>query len=262
MTSLRKALLLHGQGVVSLVGAGGKTSLMFKLAHEISETGHPVLTTTTTKILNPTPRQSSDLIISDCVDTIINTAKDLLNQNHLHVTVAASQVQPEKKLFGLQPQTIDVLSETKLFRWIIVEADGAARKPLKAPADHEPVIPESTTHVVGICGLSAIGKPLTEKWVHRSERFAEITGLTPGAKISEAALGDILIHEDGIFKNTPVPALRIVFLNQADVPGAREAGKKIADLLRDKEKSGLNRIIIGQMKLTPPVLAYYDLNPS
>jgi len=261
MISLRKALLLDEQGVVSLVGAGGKTSLMFKLAREISEAGETVLTTTTTKILKPTPRQSSNLIISDGADTIIDTAGDLLNHNHLHVTVAASQVQPEKKLFGLQPQTIDVLSETKLFRWIIVEADGAARKPLKAPADHEPVIPESTTQVVGICGLSGIGKPLTEKWVHRSERFAEITGLTPGAKISEAALGAVLIHENGIFKNTPLPALRTAFLNQADVPGAREAGEKVVDLLRDKQQTGLNRIIIGQMNLTPPVLAVYDLNP-
>ena len=145
MVPLRQALMLEGQGVISLVGAGGKTSLMFKLAHEISEAGDSVLTTTTTKILNPTPRESSNLIVSDSVDSIIHNAAELLNNNQLHVTVAASRVLPENKLIGLQPEVIDTLAQTKLFRWIIAEADGAARKPLKAPADHEPVIPGSTT---------------------------------------------------------------------------------------------------------------------
>jgi probable selenium-dependent hydroxylase accessory protein YqeC len=252
--------MLEGQGVICLVGAGGKTSLMFRLAHEISEAGDPVLTTTTTKILYPAPRQSSDLIISDDFDTIIRTVRELLDKNRRHITVAAKHVQPENKLIGLQPEIVDALADTKLFSWIIVEADGAARKPLKAPADHEPVIPEFTTHVVGICGLSAIGNPLSEKWVHRSERFAEITGLKSGQMIAGAAYRDMLVHENGIFKNAPMSARRIVLLNQADVPGGLEAGKRIAELLIKKEKTGLNRIIIGQIKESPAVLEYYDLD--
>ena len=262
MTQLRQALNLEGRGMISLVGAGGKTSLMFKLAQEISEAGDPVLTTTTTKILHPTLEQSSNLIISDQVDTIVKSAEEMFSKNQRHITAAASQVQPENKLIGLHPEIIDALADIKLFRWIIVEADGAARKPLKAPADHEPVIPESTTHVAGICGLSAVGNPFSEQWVHRSERFAEITGLNSGQKIPWEVFGDILIHENGIFKNTPSFALRIAFLNQADVPGGHETGKRIAKLLMGKEKTGLSRIIVGQVILSPPVLEYYDLNKS
>ena len=260
MTSLCKAMMLEERGVVSLVGAGGKTSLMFKLAHEISEAGESVLTTTTTKILNPTPQQSSNLIISDHIGTIVKYTEDVFKKNRCHITAVASQVQPENKLIGLQPEIIDALAATKLFRWIIVEADGAARKPLKVPADHEPVIPISTTHVAGICGLSAVGNPFSNKWVHRPERFAEITGLNIGQPIPGEIVGDILVHESGIFKNTPSSALRLAFLNQADVPGGNEAGKRIAELLMEKEKTGLNRIIIGQVKLSPPVLEYYDLD--
>ena len=260
MTSLKQALLLDGLGVVSLVGAGGKTSLMFKLAHEIAEAGDRVLTTTTTKILNPIPQQSSNVIISDDVDTIVKSAEGAFNKNQCHITVAANQVQSENKLIGLPPELIDALAATKLFRWIIVEADGAARKPLKAPADHEPVIPKSTTRVAGICGLSAVGNPFTEKWVHRPERFAEITGLNIGQTIPGEIFRDILVHEKGIFKNTPSSALRLAFLNQADVPGGNEAGIRIAELLMEKEKTGLNRIIIGQVKWSPPVLDYYDLD--
>ena len=252
--------MIKGQGVVSLVGAGGKTTLMYKLAHEIAKNGEPVLTTTTTKIVAPAEDQSSSLILSDSVETLVSKAKDLLNKHNLHITAVADQLQKEKKLVGLPPDTIDAICRAKLFRWIIVEADGAARKPLKAPADHEPVIPETTSHVVGIAGLSGVGKPLTDKWIHRPERFEEITGLAAGAAVTEAAVGDIFIHEKGIFKGTPANALRIAFLNQADIPGAPEVGKTIAGLLRETEQTGLKRIVIGQTKLVPPVVEYYEVN--
>jgi probable selenium-dependent hydroxylase accessory protein YqeC len=260
MTQLREALMIEGQGLVSLVGAGGKTTLMFKLAHEIAKKGEPVLTTTTTKIVAPAEDQSSCLILSDCAETLMRKAKDLLNKHNLHITAAADQLPTEEKLIGLPPDTIDALYKTKLSRWIIVEADGAARKPLKAPAEHEPVIPETTNRVVGIAGLSGVGKPLTEKWIHRPEHFEKIAGLTAGAAVTEAAVGDLFIHKKGIFKGAPAHALRIAFLNQADIPGAREMGKTIAGLLREIESTGLKRIVIGQTKLEPPVLAYYEMN--
>ena len=64
MVSLRDALMLGEGGVISLVGAGGKTSLMFRLAHELEKAGERVLTTTTTKIYEPSADQSAGLIVS------------------------------------------------------------------------------------------------------------------------------------------------------------------------------------------------------
>jgi probable selenium-dependent hydroxylase accessory protein YqeC len=260
MISLRHALMLEGEGVVSLVGAGGKTSLMFKLAHEICEAGESVMTTTTTKIYEPTRDQSSFLIVSDSVETIVNKAKDLLKNKKLHVTAAASHVHHENKLTGLQPESIDLLAKTNLFRWILVEADGAAGRPLKMPAGYEPVIPESTKWVIGMVGLNSVGKPLTDEWVHRPELFSAITGLAVKEKVTEAAIGDVLIHDKGIFKDASANALRLVFLNQADVPGGLAAGRAITHLLAKKKKTKLKRIIIGQMMTESPVLEYSDLN--
>jgi len=48
--SLYHALLLENGGVITIVGAGGKTSMMFQLAKVLSSAGDTVLTTTTTKI--------------------------------------------------------------------------------------------------------------------------------------------------------------------------------------------------------------------
>ncbi|MCF8109113.1 MAG: hypothetical protein K9J81_08985, partial [Desulfohalobiaceae bacterium] len=47
-------LLPERSGIISLVGAGGKTSLMFQLAREIAARKQRVLTTTTTRIFSPT----------------------------------------------------------------------------------------------------------------------------------------------------------------------------------------------------------------
>lgn len=259
MTSLRKALMLEGQGVVSLVGAGGKTSLMFKLAHEIAETGEPVLTTTTTKIYAPEPEQSSCLIVSDSVETIVSEASNFHKNKKLHVTAAAGQLPSENKLIGLPPKTIDVLSKKNIFRWILVEADGAIGRPLKVPANHEPVIPESTKLVIGLVGLSGVGKLVTDEWVHRRERFSFITGLSEGQEITETAVCNLIIHDRGLFKDAPGDAVCLVFLNQADVAGGFETGKQIGNLLAMQKKTKLKRVIIGQLEKEPPVLEYYEM---
>ena len=60
-----------------------------------------------------------------------------------------------------EPEKIRGLSEEEYRKLktqcdvLLVEADGAKRKPLKVPAEHEPVIPEDTDMVIGIAGASA-----------------------------------------------------------------------------------------------------------
>ena len=252
--------MLEGQGMISLVGAGGKTSLMFKLAHEIFESGESVLTTTTTKIFMPRPQQSDCLIVSDSVESIMKKAGDFLAKKKLHVTAAAAYAHPENKLSGLRPQDIDIILKTALFRWVIVEADGAAGKPLKAPAGYEPIIPMSTKWLVGVVGLKSVGKALSGEWVHRPEHFSAISGLGAGKKITEETIGTVLTHKKGTFKDAPTNALRIAFLNQADVPGGLAAGRQIADLLIDKKKTGLKRVVIAQILRKPSVLEYHEIN--
>ena len=258
MVSLREGLMLEGGGVVSLVGAGGKTSLMFKLAQELSMAGESVLTTTTTKIFEPDPDQSSCVIVFDSVTKMLDQAQKLIDQ-HPHITAACDRQPDTGKLIGFSPEAVDVFWESHLFRWILVEADGAAGRPLKAPADHEPVIPVCTKYLVGIVGLNAVGRSLADPWVFRLERFAELTGISPGSDVTEAAVADVLIHKNGIFKNASAKAVRIAFLNQADTPENRAAGQHIGRLLTEKINSGLKRVVIGQTRADSPVLDIYDL---
>ena len=272
MTSLRESMRLHGGGVVSIVGAGGKTSLMFRIAHELSLAGESVLTTTTTKIFKPSKKQSFQLVVSQSLDEILSKAGVLLKDNP-HLTAASkvlrtifdarsrdTKMKYQKKLVGFQPEFIDELLKGGVFQWILVEADGAAGKPLKAPAAHEPVIPKSTRWLIGVVALDGVGKPLNDHWVFRPERFAEITGLHPGEAVNEASIAAVVLHEQGLMKGASGRVERYVFLNKADLPKGLVKGRAIAALISSQKNSGLNRVVIGQAAHEPPVLEYCDVN--
>jgi probable selenium-dependent hydroxylase accessory protein YqeC len=255
---LRNALLLEDGGIISLVGAGGKTSLMYCLARELAAEGQTVLTTTTTRILAPTPEQSPGVILSADADEILERAVGML-QKQKHITVAGDQSPETGKLVGFAPETIDRLLASRIFDWIIVEADGAAGRPLKAPADHEPVIPASTGWLIGMVGLSAIGKPLSEEGVFRSSIFSSISDLPPGAEITTEAVAAAIVHERGILKNAPSRCRRLVFLNQADTDGRKAVAMQILKSLQRAAANRIERVIIGQVMNRPRILAVHDL---
>ena len=259
MVSLREGLMLKDGGVVSLAGAGGKTSLMFRLARELASDGETVLTTTTTKIFEPSPDQATHVILAVSASGLMQPARLLLKKQP-HICAAAARLPAKGKLDGFAPEIIDEIRNSRLFRWIIVEADGAAGRPLKVPADHEPVIPASTTHLVGVVGLNGVGRPFTDQWVFRGRQFADVTGLEPGAAITDIAVTNALVDKNGIFKNTPAAAVRIAFCNQANVPENLVAGRRIAQILCRRKNAGLKRLVIGQALFDPPILEVYDLN--
>ena len=107
------------------MGGGGKTTLMFKLARELSLAGEPVLTTTTTKIFEPSLDQAGGVILSGSVPNLLDRADELLDK-HRHLTAAVGKLPESGKLYGFRPEIIGELWNAGLFQWIIVEADGAA----------------------------------------------------------------------------------------------------------------------------------------
>ena len=256
MPSLRHSLMLKKGGVISIVGAGGKTTLMFRLARELSKDGDRVLTTTTTKIYMPTRTQSSIVMISGSAKTIVHRARQVFKHHH-HISAGSALLPLTNKLKGLKPETIDSLWQSGLFRWIIVEADGAAGRPLKAPALHEPVVPQSTRWHIGLVGLKAVGKPLTDQWAFRPQLVSRISGLRVGAPITEKAIAAVLMNPNGILKNSPPRAMRYAFLNQTDSTEQLAVAKRIASVLDSNGKNGFTRVLIGQTLYEPYVHIYY-----
>jgi len=256
MTSLRHSLKLNKGGVISLVGAGGKTALMFRLARELSRQGAAVLSTTTTKIYMPNRKQTAIVMISESAGDFAIGAREILKRNP-HISAGSRLIPLRNKLKGFAPETIDAIWRSGAFRWIVVEADGAAGKPVKAPAVHEPVIPQSTTWVIGIIGLEAIGRPLTQRWAFRPQLVSKITGLALGAVITESAIAEVFVNDNGIMKGFPAHAKRIAFLNQAESRERLEAGRRIAEMINSHKTAGFAGVLIGQTLYEPIVREYY-----
>lgn len=244
------ALQLNSRGVISLIGAGGKTSLMFCLAKELAGFKKKVLTTTTTKILTPDKEQSPCTLLADSFPELEKKVKSCLSRYN-HFSAGSENDPAQGKIEGFNADIIDQLWQKNLFDWIIVEADGAAQKALKASDSHEPVIPKATTVLILVTGLDAKGKPLDDKHVHRSELFSKNTGLGSGQIIDESSIAACIDIEINKANSLSGPVRSIVFLNKADNHEKVISAKKIAQLLQTNRF--INKIITGSLLNEPLV---------
>lgn len=211
--------------LIALVGGGGKTTTMLKLAKELKEIGKRVLVTTTTAINEPECHLYDRLIVlknSSGVDQPANKGA--------HITVLAKEVSREGKLLGLGPEEVNALFLDKEYDFVIVEADGSRGRPIKAPAEHEPVIPSCTTAVIGVIGLDAIGKRIEDETVHRPQIFAEITEGQLKAVINADKIKKLILHEEGLFKCAPEKARKFLLLNKEDQISEKELLNLLAEL--------------------------------
>lgn len=177
---LKKALGLKGKEIISFYGAGGKSSLIAHLAKELSEAGEKVVVTSTTKIKQP--EKMPCILASESTNAFSDLQKALSKQN---VVAIGNALLPGNKLDGIASYLLEELfSSCKMANYWLVEADGAACKPIKGHASYEPVIPPASSLIVPVLGADAIGLVLNSENVHRAEIFSSITGLKRGEPIS------------------------------------------------------------------------------
>ena len=156
-------LLQIGRGVTALIGGGGKTTLMYTLASELKSRGK-VIICTSTKIKLPEQYPTLFDASEDDVAAALAT-NDIL-------CVAEKSVEDKLCAPRLPFETL-----AQLAPYVIVEADGAKRLPLKAHASHEPVIPAAAQRVVMVIGIDGIGKRIAET-CHRPTLYAQIAGVS------------------------------------------------------------------------------------
>ena len=197
--------------------------MMFALAAGLQGQGQKVLTTTTTKIFQPSLLQSPFFHCTPDPVQWLSSHRELAAL-HGHMTMAEC-VLPEGKIRGFSPQTVEAVQSLGLFDWILVEADGAARRPLKAPAEHEPVVPEASSVVLVVAGMWGVGKPLCSQWVFRPERFASLAGLRLQDTIFPEHLFRVLVHPLGPLKASPAQSRNVLFLNLGSERRNKGGGK-------------------------------------
>jgi len=242
---LKEALGIKPGDVISLVGAGGKTSAGLRLTDELAREGTPVVFTTTTRFLEPVPSEGEALILGEkeghllaqAVEALGNYRKLFLARRRLEETVTLEADFPFRlrpcKLEGVSPEFVDRLADAVPQAVIIVEADGARRRLLKAPAPYEPVVPESTTLFVPIAHTDVLGRPLDGEHVHRPEEAARLLGCPPGTLVTEEMVARLLLHPEGGLKGCPPSARIVPFLNQREEASPLRAYRIARSLLKD-----------------------------
>ena len=154
--------LLVGKGVTAIVGGGGKTTLLMRLAWELSR-GSSVIVCTTAHMLAPegTP------LFTGADEAAVRKAL----QMHSPICVGEREEGTGKLVRPVLPvETLAALAD-----YVLVEADGSKGLPLKAHAAHEPQIPQAANRVLYVVGADGIGKKVKEA-AHRPELYALLIG--------------------------------------------------------------------------------------
>ncbi len=214
--------------VVSVAGAGGKTTILHTLAEEYALAGEHVVVTTTTHIVD----EGKEYFLLDPSVEKIRQYLETFRQ------VWVGRPAPGGKLKGL---TEPVFGE--LLTWdipLLIEADGARRMPLKVPAAHEPVIPEETTHVLSVYGLDAVGRTFKEV-CFRFELACPFLKKNETDTVTAEDIAFLAASERGGRKSCPGSAVYTVILNKADDPDRRELALEICRML---EREGISDVIV------------------
>lgn len=209
--------------IVSIIGAGGKTSLLFSLAQEAKGQGKRVLITTTTHMWLPQKGQYDVMSLSGDYVFRNNSTK---YQGFICVggRVAAN---PKKITIGDLEKLEAVTAD---FDLVLIEADGAAGKSLKAWKKDEPVIPHFTTHTIGVLDISSVGKEINSETIHRVELYRQIVD-SETDRVTVSQLQRLIGHPCGLFHSSS--GKKTVYLNKIESKLDFQYAKDLKDSFPD-----------------------------
>jgi len=271
---LYQALKVENDDIISFVGAGGKTTAALRLMEELAGIERRVVFTTTTKILEPIPRENEYLLLAEEEEALTQVPEVLARYPKVFLAKRRlEEVDPTalgesdrdypmrpNKLEGVPPSLVDRLAlrlgsgqaQRLSEAVILVEADGARHRALKAPAAYEPVVPASTTILVPMADLTVLGQPLAEEHVHRPELVAGLTGAAVGEPVTVEMVATVLSHPQGGLKGLPEQARVIPILNQMAEDRPLDEARQIAHLVLRNER--VERVVIASLRAPEPVL--------
>ncbi|MGL1894299.1 MAG: selenium cofactor biosynthesis protein YqeC [Spirochaetaceae bacterium] len=217
MKNLEDIFNIAYKDVVSITGAGGKTTLLYYLASYFKGS----LITTTTKLFIPKNREFFTKDIPD------NIESSLLVVNR----------QVGNKLHGL---TCHELKEIfPRFNYTFIEADGAGMKSLKGWKENEPVICNFSNKTVGVLDITTLGK-LSDPTIFRLDEYKKITNYSTNITLEN--LIDVVLNKNGLFKNS---IYKILYINKVESLSLEKQASSFISKLMDDPRFHLDRIVCG-----------------
>lgn len=194
--------------VISAVGAGGKTTLIYALADAFFALGKRVIVTTTTHMVIP----NSYAVLTEYADLREMFIKSAIYEQVVTVGIPEAMEDGVRKMRGLPKEELEDLR--KYCDVLLIEADGSKRMPVKAPESFEPAIPDITQLVIGVAGATAVGRNISDVSC-RTERVCELLGKKPEDVVTLDDLIMLLMHERGQKKRVFCDYRAVI--NQAEV---------------------------------------------
>jgi probable selenium-dependent hydroxylase accessory protein YqeC len=211
------------------MGAGGKSTLMNRLADELIVLGRTVVLSSTTNYHRPAALQSEQiLLIRDAPDWPEQLAVLSHRWNRLlvlHHDLGGAMVK------GIDIAVVQIIHAQVPDAIVILKTDGARKRWFKAPNRSEPVVPPWSQLSITVVNGEILGQPLTADLVHRPERVAELTGLHLGDPITPQAVARALTHPDTYPAHIPSGARRVIYISHVCSPEDLVQASRIASCL-------------------------------
>lgn len=237
---LSDALGIRKGQVFALVGGGGKTGAMLTLSRELASRGWRVLASTTTRVGQSVA--TSMPVVTMTGDEPPEELTRVLSESGL--AFLSTGRGGDGKLLGVDPWTLTTIRDRGLADVVLVEADGARQLPLKAPGEHEPLLPPGVDLVSPVAGLDALGQPITSGSVHRPELVRK---LTDSDVVSPAVIADVLTAEAGGMKGIHECSEVCPILNKLDtVP--RELALEVAAAVLARRPDRITRVLMTSLR--------------
>lgn len=186
----------------------------------------------------------------------IGTEEDILNAiRNDHASSAIAFAKPSERFgrrAGISMELLQTINNEDHFRLILVKADGARGRFIKAPAKHEPPIPGFTTTVIPVVSAKVIGMTLTEKLAHRVDRISAITGLNEHDEIKPEHIAKLLASPEGSLKNTGNAKI-VPLINMVDYVELEALARQAATLALSMTDR-FDSVVLAVMKEDQPVV--------
>lgn len=223
------------EGIVAVVGAGGKKSTLYALAAECER----AVVTATVRI----PLFDGHVERLELTDDPVSVLED---NDEWPLGLVPGHDGDRERYLGYDKDIVDAMAKATDVP-LLTKADGARTRWLKAPKEDEPQIPETASVVIPVASVKSVGKPLADDHVHRPERVAAITDREVGEKIQPEDVVTVLTHENGGLKDVPEDAKVIALLNMVDDDELEATAREIADGVLAHPR--IDRVVLGRMDL-------------
>jgi probable selenium-dependent hydroxylase accessory protein YqeC len=223
------------RGTTCLVGAGGKKTTLYALADRLDRA---VLTATVR--IPIFDREVADVrVVKEPVAELTKVTAD--DAFPLGLVPARDR---DDRYRGYDPAVVDDLA-TAHDGPVLVKADGARTRLLKAPNEREPQLPATADRVIPVASVGAVGEPLTAETVHRPERVAAVADCEVGEEITPETVARVLADARGGLKSVPPTATAIPLINAVDDDADASVARDVARMVH--ERAEVPRVVLARM---------------